>query len=153
MSSPFTRLVAQGLQINNLGELEFMGRCVLHGTQAHHTWEVAHAPVHLGQQAGGNGAVPGQVDEQRGRLPFFAAEGDLVGQGARLRRVGQGGVKLGGRVYHLYRHLCLGGQVVYLLWRERVGEVDEAHFFRRGGGFENCKLSSNSNENQKYKVS
>lgn len=118
--------LARGLQVDDFRQLVGRADAIGDGSQADDGGEVSHASVQFCQQAGGNGAVPGQVDEQRGGLPVCAAQGNAMHKRLCLFGIALGGVKLGGDVGHLQRpegRKRRPRQLFHLRGRERVGKV------------------------------
>lgn len=121
-------MLANGLQVQQLGYFIDRRRATRDGAQADEGGEVAHAAVEFGDENGGDRREGGRVDPDARRLPFGGAEagavdegGDLLGEGAAVVELGH---PVDGRRQGLAGQL---GQLGQLGLGEGVGEVEEEH--------------------------
>ena len=90
--------IALGLQVQYLGHFKLLRGDVGDGAQANDRREIAHPTMHLGQDQGGDVVVAGQVDQDRGVLPFLAGQFGLVDQLHHFWGILHGWVDVGGDV-------------------------------------------------------
>jgi len=116
------------LQVDNFGHFILRRRAIRNGTNTDNGREIAHTPMQFGEQSHRGEIVGGGDEQERGGLPLFGGEANLIYQRVNLFIIGFGIVELGRDIASFGDGLGGEGfEVGALGGGERVGKIYKQH--------------------------